>query len=83
MQIPLGCEAASTSNKVCKLWKSLYGHKQSLRAWFERLTRVVKKEGFTQCQSNHTMFVKHSLERKVTDVILIRSGSLGTRHGFE
>ena len=66
MQIPPGCEAANTSNKVCKLRKSLYGLKQSPRAWFERLTRVVKKEGFTQCQSDHTMFVKHSLEGKVT-----------------
>jgi len=70
MQIPPGCEAASTSNKVCKLWKSLYGLKQSPRAWFERLTRVVKKEGFTQCQSDHTMFVKHSLEGKVTLFII-------------
>lgn len=70
MQIPPGCEATSTSNKVCKLRKSLYGLKQSPRAWFERLTRVVKKEGFTQCQSDHTMFVKHSLEGKVTLFII-------------
>lgn len=66
MQIPSGCEAASTSNKVCKLQKSLYGLKQSSRTWFERLTRVDKKEGFTQCHSDHTMFVKHSLEGKIT-----------------
>lgn len=38
MQIPPGCEAPSASNKVCKLRKSLYGLKQSSRAWFERLT---------------------------------------------
>lgn len=40
--------------------------KQSLRAWFERLTQVVKKDGLIQGQSYHTMFAKHSLEGKVT-----------------
>ena len=65
MQIPSGLESSSTSNKVCKLRKSLYGLKQSPRAWFDRLTRVVKEDGFTQCQSDHTVFVKHSSEGKV------------------
>ncbi|XP_020218570.1 uncharacterized protein LOC109801843 [Cajanus cajan] len=50
---------------VCKLRKSLYSLKQSPRAWFDRLTRVVKEDGFNQCQSDHTMFVKHSVEGKV------------------
>lgn len=44
----------------------MYGLKQSPRAWFDRLTCVVKEDGFTQCQSDHTMFIKHSLEGKVT-----------------
>lgn len=33
-------------NKVCKLKKSLYGLKQSPRAWFERFTQFVKKQGY-------------------------------------
>lgn len=65
MQIPPGLESSSTANMVCRLRKSLYGLKQSPRAWFDRLTRVVKKDGFNQCQSDHTMFVKHSMEGKV------------------
>ncbi|MCR2848130.1 hypothetical protein KN825_16500, partial [Weizmannia coagulans] len=27
--------------------------------WFERFTKVVKKFGYTQCHTNHTMFIKH------------------------
>ncbi|KAL6321073.1 hypothetical protein AAG906_012065 [Vitis piasezkii] len=48
------------------LIKSLYGLKQSPRAWFDRLTRVVKKHGFIQCQADHTLFMKHSKEGEMT-----------------
>jgi len=43
--------------RVCKLKKSLYGLKQSPRAWFERFTQFVKKQGYTQGKANHTMFI--------------------------
>ena len=56
---------------------TLYGLQQLPRAWFERLTQVVKKLGFLQSQTDHTMFVKHSPEGKraimivyVDDIIL-------------
>ena len=66
MNIPPGLETPTTSGKVCKLCKSLYGLKQSSRAWFERLTQVVKGNGFIQCQINHSIFVKHSPEGRTT-----------------
>lgn len=66
MQIPPGLESPGTANMVCRLRKSLYGLKQSPRAWFDRLTKVVKQDGFVQCQTDHTMFVKHSLDGKIT-----------------
>ena len=47
-------------SKVCRLKKSLYGLKQSPRAWFEKFTRSVKNQGYRQTQTDHTMFVKHS-----------------------
>ncbi|KAL5758013.1 hypothetical protein ACOSP7_020624 [Xanthoceras sorbifolium] len=47
-------------DKVCKLKKSLYGLKQSPRAWFERFTKAVKRFGYTQCQADHTLFVHHA-----------------------
>lgn len=65
MQIPPGLESPNTSNMVCRLRKSLYGLKQSPRAWFDRLTRVVKEDGFVQCQTDHTMFAKHSMDGKI------------------
>ncbi|RVW45622.1 Retrovirus-related Pol polyprotein from transposon RE1 [Vitis vinifera] len=49
--------------------KSLYGLKQSPRAWFECFGKVIKHYGYTQSQANHTMFYKHANEGKV--VILI------------
>nr|CAN83808.1 hypothetical protein VITISV_026963 [Vitis vinifera] len=66
MKIPPSMETLENSGKVCKLRKSLYGLKQSPRAWFDRLTRVVKKHGFIQCQADHTLFMKHSKEGEMT-----------------
>lgn len=65
-------------SKVCRLKKSLYGLKQSPRASFERFTHSVKKQGYFQEQSNHTLFMKFYPEGKililivyVDDIILI------------
>ena len=44
--------------RVCKLKKSPYGLKQSLRARFDRFTKVIKNQGYQQGQSDHTMFFK-------------------------
>ena len=70
MDIPQGLQNSSNFNKVCRLKKSLYGLKQSPRAWFERFTRVMKSNGYIQGQSDHTMFVKHSLEGLISVLIV-------------
>lgn len=47
MDIPPNFENKFGSN-VCKLNKSLYGLKQSPRAWFEKFTQSMKKQGYIQ-----------------------------------
>ncbi|RVX14302.1 Retrovirus-related Pol polyprotein from transposon TNT 1-94 [Vitis vinifera] len=59
MEIPPGFEESMAKNQVCKLQKSLYGLKQSPRAWFDRFTKAVLKLGYKQGQADHTLFVKN------------------------
>lgn len=58
------------SGEVCRLKKSLYGLKQSLRAWFEKFTQVVRRCGYNQGQANHTLFFKHNNDGKKTILIV-------------
>ncbi|KAL5565423.1 hypothetical protein UlMin_028587 [Ulmus minor] len=41
--------------------------------------RLVKRYGYSQCQSNHTMFVKHSLEGKMAIIIVYVDDIILTR----
>ncbi|KAB2594606.1 hypothetical protein D8674_036786 [Pyrus ussuriensis x Pyrus communis] len=51
---------------VCRLRKSLYGLKQSPRAWFGRFTQAMRKNGYYQSHSDHTFSVK----RRNDDMII-------------
>ncbi|RVW45970.1 Soluble starch synthase 3, chloroplastic/amyloplastic [Vitis vinifera] len=70
MEIPPGFEESMAKNQVCKLQKSLYGLKQSPRAWFDRFTKAVLKLGYKQGQADHTLFVKKSRAGKMTILIV-------------
>nr|ABA93730.1 retrotransposon protein, putative, unclassified [Oryza sativa Japonica Group] len=59
MEIPPGFGNSQTVGKVCKLKKSLYGLKQSPRAWFDRFRHAVCDMGYSQCNGDHTVFYKH------------------------
>ncbi|KAB2625923.1 hypothetical protein D8674_017583 [Pyrus ussuriensis x Pyrus communis] len=63
---------------VCRLRKSLYGLKQSPRAWFDRFTRVMKKIGYYQSHSDHTLFVKQRHGKYLLD-LLKETGMLGCK----
>ena len=69
MSPPPGFEA-QFDHQVCRLRKSLYGLKQSPRAWFDRFTTFVKSQGYTQGHSNHTLFTKISKFGKSTVLIV-------------
>ena len=56
MKIPPGYSKIQiTNNSVCKLKKSLYGLKQSSRAWFEKFSQVIKQSGYSQSNGDHTL----------------------------
>src|SRR6266542_1166182 len=59
MEISPGFMNQQASGKVCRLKKSLYGLKQSPRAWFDRFRRAIYDMGYTQCNGDHTVFYKH------------------------
>ena len=70
MDVPPGFEDSKSAGKVCKLKKSLYGLKQSPRAWFERFTQAMLRWGYKQSQGDHTLFIKHSPDNKVVALIV-------------
>jgi len=70
MEILLGLEDSSSAGKVCKLKKALYGLKQSPRAWFKRFSQAMQRFGYKQSQADHTLFIKHSSQGKVTALIV-------------
>ncbi|KAA0025138.1 Retrovirus-related Pol polyprotein from transposon TNT 1-94 [Cucumis melo var. makuwa] len=69
MSPPPGFEA-QFGQQVCKLQKSLYGLKQSPRAWFDRFTTFVKSQGYSQGHSDHTLFTKVSETGKIAVLIV-------------
>lgn len=59
MELPPGFSEEGQVEKVCRLEKALYGLKQLLRAWFAKFTKAIKRHGYTQAHSDHTLFYKH------------------------
>uniref|UniRef100_A0A5B6ZV70 Integrase catalytic domain-containing protein n=1 Tax=Davidia involucrata TaxID=16924 RepID=A0A5B6ZV70_DAVIN len=56
MAQPPGFE--SKGECVCHLRKSIYGLKQSPRAWFDKFSKVVVTHGMTRSQADHSVFFK-------------------------
>ncbi|KAM2194152.1 hypothetical protein ACFX1R_028326 [Malus domestica] len=70
MDLPPGCsDSDRQKQKVCRLKKSLYGLKQSPRAWFGRFTKSMRAFGYIQSNWDHTLFLKHQ-NGKVTALIV-------------
>jgi Reverse transcriptase (RNA-dependent DNA polymerase) len=58
MEVPPGFGTKQTEGKVCRLVKSLYGLKQSPRAWFDRFRRGMVGMGYRQTNADHTVFFR-------------------------
>ncbi|RVW39326.1 Retrovirus-related Pol polyprotein from transposon RE2 [Vitis vinifera] len=48
------------SGLVCRLCRSLYGLKQSPRAWFSRFSSVVQEFGMLRSTADHSVFYHHN-----------------------
>ena len=83
MEQPPGFLALGKKGKVCRLHKSLYGLKQSPRAWFGKFSQAIKKFEMIKSKSDHSVFYKHSssgiilLVVYVDDIIITGSDSTG------
>ena len=52
MQQPPGFEDVTYPSHVCKLQRSLYGLKQSPRAWYARLSQLLHQLGFVASKAD-------------------------------
>ncbi|KAK8923585.1 hypothetical protein KSP39_PZI019845 [Platanthera zijinensis] len=80
MQQPPGFESTEES-RVCHLLKSLYGLKQSPRAWFDKFSKALREIGFTRSSADFSLFTYHQatgtvlLLVYVDDIIITRDDS--------
>ena len=83
MEQPPGFVAQGESGKVCRFWKSLYGLKQSPRAWFSKFNQAIEKFGLQKSKFDHSIFYRNSslgiilLVVYVDDIVIIESDSTG------
>ena len=83
MEQPPGFVAQGEIGRVFRLQKSLYGLKQSSRAWFSKFSEVIKKFGMQKSKSDHFVFYRNSqagiilLVVYVDDIIITRDDMAG------
>ena len=65
MEQPPGFVAQGESGLVCWLRRSLYGLKQSPRAWFGRFSSVVQEFSMLRSTTNHSVFIITTLRGSV------------------
>eukprot|EP00253_Pinus_taeda_P021086 PITA_21086 len=59
---PPGYEVEGQQHKVCKLKKTLYGLKQTTRAWYSRIDAYLMENGFDKCDGEPTLYIKENDE---------------------
>jgi hypothetical protein len=58
MEQPLGYVDQTHLNLVCRLKKSLYGLKQTPRAWSYKIGQYLVKNGIQTCNAKFSLYVK-------------------------
>ena len=83
MEQPPRFVAQGEIRKVCRLRKSMYGLKQSPRAWFGKFSQVVETFDMQKSKSDHSIFYKNSsysiilLVVYVDDIVITVNDSKG------
>lgn len=79
MHQPLGYRDPDQPNHVRLLKKSIYGHQQAPRAWYQRFADYVSSSNFCHSTFDHSLFIYHKgsetadLLTYVDDIILTGS----------
>jgi Reverse transcriptase (RNA-dependent DNA polymerase) len=69
MALPPGHKKEQNSNLVFRLKKSIYGLKQSLRAWYNKLSHFLLTYKFEISSADSSLFTKHNFNG--TTVVLV------------
>ena len=70
MEQPPGFVAQGESGLVCKLVRSLYGLKQSPRAWFSRFSLVVQEFGMIRSTIDNSIFYRYTSTGQCISLII-------------
>ena len=79
---PPGLKDPNSPQMVCKLQKALYGFKQALSAWFEKLRVALLSIGFVSTRTYQSLFIHHTLSHTtyvlvyVDDIVVTGSSSI-------
>ena len=68
---PLGYEKEGQEHKVCRLKKSIYGLKQALRAWYNRIYSYLLENGFEKCEGEPTLYIKEKYGKMLIVVLYV------------
>jgi hypothetical protein len=71
MEQPLGYVDQTNPNLVCRLKKTLYGLKQTLRAWSDKIRQYLVTSGFQTSNANISLYVKKTDHGIVVIVIYV------------
>ncbi|CAL8119105.1 unnamed protein product [Prunus armeniaca] len=71
MKLPPGHPQSNELDLVCKLHKSIYGLKQSPRAWYAKLSSVLTSVGFKSSNADSSQFVRTGAMGKLVVLIYV------------
>ncbi|KAM0982418.1 hypothetical protein ACFX2I_015309 [Malus domestica] len=71
MRLPPGHPQSHEPDVVCKLHKSIYGLKQSPRAWYAKLSSILTSVGFKRSNADSSLFVRTGTAGKLIILVYV------------